>query len=401
MKIALVHDYLREYGGAERVVEVMHEMWPEAPLYTSFVDRQALGKHWERFKDWDIRTSWVQRNWFVKKFISPLRFLAPKVWESFDLSDYDLVVSSSGWFMCRGVALDRSKTRSHESHETSHTSQARPYGRSRVSRALHICYIHHPPRNLYGYPTGSDLQKYWPVRVYAGVVNFFLRQYDFDTAQKVDYFVANSQETARRVKKFYRREAAVIYPPIEILQGVALQRGQQGHPLRKQEYFLSVGRLTYSKRVDLAIEACNRRKLPLKIVGAGKEEEALRVIAGPTVEFVGSVSDEELGKLYEGAKALIFCALDEDFGMVPVEAMAHGTPVIGLAQGGVMETVVDGKTGVLFHEPTVESLVGALGKLGGLGGLGENCKKQAEKFGKERFGRELKEFVVTGGRSCR
>ncbi len=365
MKVALVHDFLREYGGAERVLEAIHEMWPAAPIYTSFVDWGNLGNQGDRFRNWDIRTSPVADNWLVRRFHSPLRFLAPWIWRSLDLSGYDVVISSSGWFMCRGVTVKEP--------------------------AIHICYIHHPPRNLYGYATGSDLQKYWPVRVYATIVNFFLRHYDWQTAQKVDYFIANSQETARRVKKFYRRESTVIYPPIT--QGSTLHT--QGTSLRKREYFLSVGRLTYSKRVDLAITACNKLKLPLKIVGLGKEETYLRSIAGSTVEFLGSVTDRELAGLYTGAKALIFCALDEDFGMVPVEAMALGTPVIGLAQGGVVETVVDGKTGILFHEPTVESLVGALGRFGRFGRLGENCKRQAEKFGKERFKKALKEFVIT------
>jgi len=396
MKIALVHDFLREYGGAERVVEVLHEMWPTAPLFTSFVDWESLGEQGKRFKDWDIRTSPVADNWLIRKFHSPLRFLAPLIWGSLDLSGYDVVISSSGWFMCRGVALDHSKTRSHDSHETFHASQPSPARRG--DQAIHICYIHHPPRNLYGYATGSDLQKYWPVRVYATIVNFFLRHYDFETAQKVDYFVANSQETARRVKKFYRRNSTVIYPPIEV-------ESQKSKVKSSGNYFLSVGRLTYSKRVDLAIEACNKLKLPLKIVGTGKEETYLRSIAGPTVEFLGSVSDDELARLYEGSKALIFCALDEDFGMVPVEAMAHGTPVIALAQGGVIETVVDGKTGVLFFEPTMESLVRALGRFGlakpdpasreKLGRDWENqCRQQAEKFGKERFKKELKAFVA-------
>ena len=276
--------------------------------------------------------------------------------------------------------------------------------------AVHICYIHHPPRNLYGYATGSDLQKYWIVRVYAGIVNFFLRHYDFETAQKVDYFIANSKETARRVKKFYRRESTVIYPPVDMPASARQRVSASTLKTMTPSYFLSVGRLTYAKRVDLAIMACNKLKLPLKIVGAGKEEgyfkklasqgQALRSKNSEKVEFLGSVTDEELGKLYAGAKALIFCALDEDFGMVPVEAMAHGTPVIGLAQGGVVETVVDGKTGVLFDEPTVESLVGAikkfgrLGKLGRWGREGENqCITQAEKFGKERFKKELTAFV--------
>jgi glycosyltransferase involved in cell wall biosynthesis len=361
MKIALVHDFLREYGGAERVVEALHEIWPEAPLYTSFVDWKALGVHSARFKHWDIRPSWVQHNWFVKKYHSPLRFLAPKIWKSFDLSDFDVVISSSGWFMCRGVIVKKP--------------------------AVHICYIHHPPRNLYGYATGSDLEKYWSVRVYATIINFFLRHYDFETAQRVDHFVANSKETARRVKKFYRKDSTVIYPPVDIT------RDKRQETRDKREYFLSVGRLTYAKRVDLAIAACNKLKLPLKVVGNGKEEFYLRSIAGPTIEFAGSVSDSELAGLYAGARAFIFSALDEDFGMVPVEAMGHGVPVIALAQGGVLETVVDGKTGILFHEPTAESLIQAIYQFTNLPINSKTCIAQAKKFSKERFKRELKEFV--------
>ncbi|MBI5448935.1 glycosyltransferase [Candidatus Gottesmanbacteria bacterium] len=371
MKIALVHDYLREYGGAERVVEVLHEMYPEAPLYTSFVDWSSFAKapagKVELFKSWDIRTSWVQKFWLIKKFISPLRFLAPWIWRSFDLSEYDVVISSSGWFMCRGVAV----------------SQKKP---------LHICYIHHPPRNLYGYATGSDWQKYWPVRVYGTIINFFLRHYDWETAQAVDFFIANSKETARRVQKFYRRESTVIYPPIESTNHLINKSSNQQISTHKN-YFLSVGRLTYAKRVDLAIRAAYKLKLPLKIVGSGKEEAYLRSIAGPTVEFLGSVSDEELSRLYAGAKALIFCALDEDFGMVPVEAQAAGTPVIALAQGGVLETIIDGKTGVLFQKPEVEELAKAIQQFNTLPMQRNDCIAQAKKFSKERFKKEMKLFV--------
>lgn len=359
MKIALVHDYLREYGGAERVVEAFHEIWPNAPLYTSFVDWDALGEHAERFREWDIRTSWVQHNPVMLRLHSPLRFLARRVWESFDLSGYDVVLTSSGWFICRGVIVK--------------------------PPSVHICYIHHPPRNLYGYATGSTFQKYWPVRLYAGVINFYMRQYDFETAQKVDHFIANSQETARRVKKFYRRDSTVIYPPI---------RTSNLKPrTSKRHYYLSVGRLAWAKRLDVVIRAANELAIPLKIVGTGSEEQALRAIAGPTIEFLGSVSDEALSELYAGAKALIFCALDEDFGMVPVEAMAHGTPVIGLSQGGVRETVINGKTGVLFDEATPESLVGAIQRFKGSGIKGDACIKHARKFSVDAFKRSINAFV--------
>ena len=359
MKIALVHDYLREYGGAERVVEVLHEMYPKAPLYTSFVDWQALGRHAKRFKNWEIRTSWLQRNWLVKKYHSPLRFLTPLVWESLDLRGFDVIISSSGWFMCRGVIT-------------------RP-------EQIHVSYIHHPPRNLYGYPTGSKANAL--VSMYATLINPWLRMYDYTTAQRVDYLIANSQETKARIKKFYRRDSIVIYPPVETI--VPHLTATEN----KKEYFLSVGRLTYAKRVDLAIEACNKLQLPLKIVGVGKEEHYLRALAGPTIEFMGEVSDEQLARIYAGAKALIFCALQEDFGMVPVEAMAVGIPIIALKQGGVMETVVDGKTGLFFDDSTSESLIIALEKFKTIKFDVQTCQKQARKFSKEQFITKMSSFV--------
>ena len=364
MKVALVHDYLREYGGAERVVEALHDLWPSAPLYTSFVDWKSLGAHAKRFRGWDIRTSWVQTNALVKALHSPLRFLAPRVWESFDLSEYDLVISSSGWFICRGVKVSKP--------------------------AVHICYIHHPPRNLYGYPTGRTFQKYPIVRAYATLINFFMRQYDYKTAQSVDYFIANSNETKRRVEKFYRRESVVIYPPIA--SGSKLQT----RPVTQKEYYLSVGRLVWAKQTDLAVKAANMRKFPLKIVGTGPEEKHLRALAGPTVEFLGSVSDEELARLYANAKATIFSALDEDFGMVPIESMAQGTPVIALYQGGVKETVIDGQTGVFFTDSDVPSLVAAIARFERMHvDWFEASRARAQSFSTEHFKKSLLEFIET------
>lgn len=370
MKVALVHDYLREYGGAERVVEVLHEMYPEAPLYTAFVDWESLGEFGEKFRDWDIRTTWVDRNWLVKKYHSPLRFLTPLVWESLDLRGYDVVITSSGWYICRGVVT-------------------RP-------ETLHISYIHHPPRNLYGFPTGTKPSRL--VQAYATIINPFLRLYDWTAAQRVDYLIANSETTRERIKKFYRREAQVIYPPVEVRSSQFAVRS------KAQKYLLSVGRLNFAKRVDLTIQACNKLTLPLKIVGTGREEASLKAMAGPTVEFLESVSDEELSRLYAGAKALIFCALQEDFGMVPVEAMAHGVPVIALRQGGVTETVVEGTrsagsgqvTGVFFDEPTVESLLGAIEKFNkdyNHYNFYNACQAQAQKFSRDVFKKKMSAFV--------
>jgi glycosyltransferase involved in cell wall biosynthesis len=363
MKVALVHDYLREYGGAERVLETLHEMYPDAPLYTSFVDWNALGAHTARFKNWDIRTSWVQRNWFMKKFHSPLRFLTPLVWESLDLSGFDVVISSSGWFICRGVITSPEQ--------------------------LHVSYIHHPPRNLYHYPTGRPPNAL--IKLYSALINPFLRLYDYSTMQRVDEVVANSKETAARIQKFYRRESTVIYPPVEIPNIQNSKFNIKSRP----SYFLSVGRLTFAKRVDLAIAACNELKLPLKIVGVGREIAYLKSLAGEMIEFLGEVSDSELDMLYGGARALIFCALEEDFGMVPVEAMGHGVPVIALKQGGVMETVIDGKTGIFFNEPTVASLKMAINRFQTIEHAlkPDACVRQAHKFSKSEFVKKMSAFI--------
>lgn len=337
--VALVHDALREYGGAERVLEALHALYPDAPVYVSYLDKNGLGKHAARFSGWDIRESWLARVPFLAKNISPFRFLAPLVWKSIDLSAFDIVITSSGWFIPRGVTLGKN--------------------------TRHVCYLHHPPRNLYGYATGSTYQKHAVVRLYATVINYFLRQYDYSSAQTVDTMIANSKETARRAWKFYRKHSVVIYPPVYVPKKPLLLSkdtkkllGSLG--VAPGTYYLSVSRLSWAKRVDVAIGACNKNNVPLVVVGAGKEEAPLRTLAGPSIHFAGPVSDAQLDTLYRNAKALLFCALDEDFGMVPVEAMGRGTPVIALAEGGIKETVVEGKTGVLFGNPTVESLADAL-----------------------------------------
>ncbi len=362
MKIALVHDFLLEYGGAERVLEALHEMYPQAPVYTAFLDHKRLGSHWERLKDWNIRTSWGQRIPGLRALVSPLRFLAPLYFEAFDLSGYDVVISSSNMYQAKAV-ITRPET-------------------------LHVCYCHTPPRSLYGYSTKTDWRKHWWSRWYGGLVNFKIRQFDFLAAQRPDVIVANSEETKKRIKKFWRRESVVIYPPVEINHKKQETRNKQDG-----DYFLYVGRLAGAKRVDLAIRACNELKLPLKIAGSGSGENYLRSIAGKTIEFLGSVDDEQLAELYSGCRAVIFPAEDEDFGIVPVEAMAYGKPVIAHNSGGVKETVIDGKTGVLFDELSVGGLMGAIKKLQATSYKLQIIKEQAEKFSKERFKKEISELV--------
>ena len=193
MKVVLVHDFLSEYGGAERVLEVLCEIFPKAPIYTAFYKKGSPA--YSRFKGKKIITSWAQNvPFFASRLHSPLRFLAPLIWNSFDFSKYDLVITSSSWYVTKGVVKRVRKTESERVKD----------------KPIEICYCHTPPRYLYGYPTSVNWQKYWPVRVYALLVNHFMRVYDFEAAKRGDYFIANSKEVAARIKKFYRLDSKVI-----------------------------------------------------------------------------------------------------------------------------------------------------------------------------------------------
>ena len=365
MKVALVHDYLKEYGGAERVLETLHEVWPQAPIYTTVYLPEFLGHHRKRIAGWDIRVSCLQKLPFVQKLISPIRLLAPWIFENWDFSGFDVVIVSATGAYTPNLINTRPET-------------------------IHVCYCHTPPRYLYGYPTARDWQKNPFFRIFGELVNHQMRQTDFLSYQRPDYLLCNSQEVKRRIKKFYRREAEVIYPPVEIKK-----ERVKGIGLREKEYYLAGGRLARAKGVELAIEACNQLHVPLKIFGrgfAGYEEE-LKKLAGPTVDFLGEVNEEELAGLYNRAKALIYPSKQEDFGIIPIEVMSFGVPVIALRQGGVKETVIDGKTGVFFDEYQVKSLIDAIKRLGKLEIREIECKRQAVKFGKERFKKEIKDFV--------
>jgi glycosyltransferase involved in cell wall biosynthesis len=366
MKVALVHDYLSEYGGAERVLEALSELYPAAPIYTAFALPGSTA--WERFKDKEI-IEW-RHSWAIKhgKLYSPLRFLAPWIWESFDFSGYDLVISSASWYITKGIITHPG--------------------------TVHICYCHTPPRYLYGFQTAIEWQRYWPIRVYARLVNGFLRRYDYLAAQRVDQFVANSQNVQARIKQFYGRDAQVIYPPVKVKE---IERVTKH--MKPQDYYLVVSRVVGAKGIDLAIGAANQLGIKLKIVGepAGLrwEEKKFRQLQGRTVEFLGRVSDQELWQLYGQCKAFLALAQDEDFGITPVEAQAAGRPVIAFRGGGYLETVVEGKTGIFFDKPTVGSLVQAIRKIETEKGKvsAAVCRRQARRFAKKRFQREVLELV--------
>lgn len=361
LKVALVHDYLREYGGAERVVEALHELFPEAPLYTAFVDIDALGIHWSRFSNWTIKESIAARIPLIKKLYSPLRLFSSYFFESFDLSNFDVVISSTNMYMAKAVLTG--------------------------PQTLHICYCHTPSRALYGYTTRTDWKSKPHTRLIGELINFRMRSIDFLTAQRPDIFVANSFETKRRIQKFYRRDSVIIYPPVSLVKEVnPFQNKLQG-------YYLYIGRITRSKHVDLAIEACVQLGYDLKVVGVGKGEEYLQSIANGKIEFLGAVSDEQLVQLYANATALLFPSEDEDFGIVPVEAMMAGVPVIAHASGGPKETIVDGKTGVLFDDLSTQGLVQAIKAFEQKEWNRGAIQKHAQKFSKERFQEEIQQLI--------
>lgn len=361
MKVALVHDYIKEYGGAERVLEALCELYPDAPIYTSFYKKDSVA--YEHFKKRKIITSWAQHiPFFTTKLHSPLRFLAPQIWGSFDFSQYDVVIGSASWYVTKGFRTGE--------------------------KTIEICYCHTPPRWLYGYKTSIEWQRFWPIKLYGVIIGHVMRRYDFNAAQKVDYFIANSEEVRKRIKKFYHRDATVIYPPVSLPKIPQVQKG---------DYYFVVARIVGGKGLDLAVEAAARLGIKLKIAGAPAgyytEHKKLAKIAPDNVEFLGHVSDDELVKLYAGAKAFFALAADEDFGITPVEAMLCGTPVIAYRGGGYKETVIEGKTGVFFETLTAESLVAAIQKFERITITPKSCKEQAEKFSKERFQKEIMHFV--------
>lgn len=364
MKIALVHDHIQEFGGAERVLVALKDIFPDAPVYTAFYNPDGLGIHASKFEGWDIRSSWVQKIPFFNRWYSPLRFMIPWIWESFDFKEFNLVISSSGWFMSKGI-ITRPET-------------------------THICYLHHPPRSFYYYETAVEWQKHLPFKIYGTLINHNLRLWDYISSQRPDFFMVNSEETKRRVQKFYRRDATVIYPPVYIPKKAPIHE--------VGTYYITTSRLARAKHIDLIIEVINELGLKLKIIGTGRDEEYLKKIAGTSVEFLGSVSDDVMMSMYQGATAFLFASVDEEFGIAPVEAMGYGLPVIAFRSGGVPEIVEDGKNGYLFDELTKDSLKMKIDKMEKLSAksykeMSNEARKTSERFSTEEFRNKIKAFV--------
>jgi glycosyltransferase involved in cell wall biosynthesis len=322
MRVALVHDYLNQMGGAERVLLALHDLYPQAPIYTSIYDRHRVD---QRFRQMDIRTSFMQRLPFVRTHHQPFLPMYPFVFERMDLRDYDLVISDSSAF-AKGVVT-------------------RP-------EALHVSYCHTPMRWAWSYEEYVERERLGPVtRMALPPFVAWLRNWDYATAARVDYFVANSPSVAARIAKYYRRECVVIPPPVDT--GLYHMSDEQ------DDAFLIVSRLLPYRRIDLAVRAFTQLGLPLHIIGAGRDERRLRRMAGKNVKFLGHLSDEQVRQRMARCQALI-CPGEEDFGLAPVEAQAAGRPVIAYGAGGALVSVVEGATGLFFDEPAPESLAEAV-----------------------------------------
>ena len=355
MRVALVHDYLNQMGGAEKVLLALHDIYPDAPIYTSIFDPSTVD---DRFRHMDIRTSFMQRLPLVKNHHQPFLPLYPHAFERMDLREYDLVISDSSAFAKSVVTLPRT---------------------------LHICYCHTPMRWAWNYEEYVERERLGKAaRSVLPLLVKSLRSWDVVTSNRVDYFVANSPAVAERINKFYRRDAVYIPPPVDT-SGFE-SSDQPG------EYFLVVSRLVPYKRIDLAVQAFTMLGLPLKVVGSGRDEKRLKRMAGRNVTFLGKRSDAEVRAYLAGCRALIFPG-EEDFGITPVEAQAAGRPVIAYAGGGALATVRDGVTGSFFHEQSVSALADSVASFNVQQYDSRTIRAHAATFDTRRFAERFTRFV--------
>jgi glycosyltransferase involved in cell wall biosynthesis len=360
MKVALVHDYFREYGGAERVVEVLHEMFPEAPVYTSYYFPDKMP---DTFKSWNIRTTGMQRWWGIKNHYLYYTYLVPWAFEQINLSSYDLVISSSA-FAAKGVIT--------------HPDQ------------IHINYCHTPTRFLWG--LNRSTKHNGIMKRITGILNGYLKQWDYAAAQRVDHFIANSRTVQARINKFYGRDSEVIYPPIALARhydGGACSR-DLGLP---SSYYLMVSRMERLKNVDVVIKAFTALNLPLVIVGTGTQMGYMRLLAGKTISFPGFLVDQDLAYVYAHARGFIAAATDEDFGMTVPEALSFGTPVIAYKDGGYVESVTEGETGTFFESLDTAAIHNAIARFEKMEFDREHVKQSATQFSLETFHKKILDVI--------
>ncbi len=358
MNVALVHDWLNtKRGGAEQVFDVLADMFPEAPIYTLIFNPERFDYPRER-----IHTSYLQRAPRTLKQRS--RYLLPFIpnaIESWDFRQYDVVISSSSAF-AKNIITN--------------------------PETLHICYCHTPMRFVWDYwPQYLDEQHIGPVRRwYARRQTGKMRIWDYAGAARVDKFLTNSETSRNRIKKFYRREAEIVHPPVETSSFAYVS------PDKKRDYYVTLAALTPYKKIDAAIEAFNISGKKLTIIGDGPDRKRLENMAAGNIRFTGYLSDENRAELLAEAKGLIFPNV-EDFGIAPVEAVASGTPVIAYGEGGVTETMNDGETGVLFREQTPAGINHAIERFEGMRFDGTTLRNRAQQFSTETFAKKLKSII--------
>lgn len=355
MKIALVHDYLAQDGGAEKVLQAFHEIWPQAPVFVLFYDKEKM----PRFKELDIRESFIAKFPYSRKYYQWFLPFMPVATERHNLHQFDLILSSTSAF-AKGV-LTRPET-------------------------LHISYCHTPTRYLW-----TDTHEYIADLKYNVLIKLLLprlihrlRIWDKMSVDRVDYFIANSDTVRQRIQKYYRRDSDIIYPPADTHKFF----------INKEigDYFVTGGRLAPHKRFDLVVKVFNRLRWPIKIFGDGLELENLKKIALPNIEFLGRITDAEKAKILSRAKAFIHPQI-EDFGITPVESMASGRPVIAYSVGGATETIIPGETGVFFNEQTWESLLDAVLHFDAKAWNSELIREHALRFAAGNFKMRIKKYI--------
>ena len=355
LKVAIVHDWLNQIGGAEGVLEELVDLFPGAPVYTSIYWSEAMP---DAYREWDIRTTWADRLPGIHRHHQPYLILYPLAFGGQELRGYDLVISNKSAF-CLGVRTP--------------------------PETRHICYCLTPTRFVWDFETYVAREQVGPVtqRLVRPLLGP-LRRWERAAAERVDAFVAISHEVQTRIRRTYGRDSVVIYPPVDT---------ERYSPAgNHDDFFLIVSRLVPYKRIDLAVQAFTQLGLPLWIGGDGRDRRSLEAMAGPTVRFLGRVPDEELGELLGRCRAFIFPGL-EDFGITPVEAMAAGRPVIAYAGGGALDTVAEGVSGMFFHEQTVESLADAVRRFDDSAFEAGAIRRHAEQFAKDSFRASLKAFI--------
>lgn len=354
MRVAIAHDSITQMGGAERVLKALHELYPDAPVFTLVYDKKLR----QYFDDWAIVSSPLQ---YVYNFIPRFKLMLPLIplaMRFFDFSGYDLVLSTSSAFI-KNINPPKS--------------------------VLHVCYCHTPARFLW-LETDSYLRDEAPawmrplLRLFLG----YMRKWDIKGSKRITAFIANSKNVSQRIKKVYGRDSKVIYPGVdtELFYPTA----------QKSDFFLLASRQQAHKRSDLVIKAFNENGMQLHVVGSGRAIDMLRAMANSNIKFLGRLSDHALVDEYSAAKAFIF-PQEEDFGLAPLEAMACGTPVAAYARGGALETVMPGKTGALFGEQAPYAINAAIDELGRMNIRQEDLFEQAQNFSQEKFKSQIKEFV--------